>query len=107
MMGPVNPETTNARFADEVPRLLEERGMSIRALAVKVEVNPSHLSRVLRQANYKSVSRELARRVALALNRPEDYFPEYREAYVIDRIHDDPKLRDDLYARLNGAATRS
>jgi len=36
----------------------------------------------------------------LALGLPPDYFLEFREAYVIERIRSDPKLRNDLYARL-------
>jgi hypothetical protein len=49
---------------------------------------------------YKTPSSELARRIALALDLPEDYFPEYREAFVIERIKTNPELRDELYARL-------
>jgi len=33
------------------------------------------------------------------LNLPEDYFPEYREAAVIEHLKADPKLRDELYER--------
>jgi transcriptional regulator with XRE-family HTH domain len=92
---------TDKRFADEVPRLLRERGLSIRALARASGVTDAHLSRVLRGANYKSASPDLARRVAVALNLPKDYFPEYREGFVIDRIKRDPKLRDRLYEQLS------
>jgi transcriptional regulator with XRE-family HTH domain len=67
-------------------------------------VTDAHLSRVVRQVNYKSPSGDLARRVALALGLPEDYFPEFREAYVIDRVKRDPKLRERLYKRLHGTA---
>jgi hypothetical protein len=41
----------------------------------------------------------LTRRVAIALGLTEDYFSEYREAFVIERIQRDPALRDRLYAR--------
>ena len=91
---------TDTPFSEEVPHLLRERGMSLRALAIKVEVSDSHLSRVLRGKDYKSAGPELARRVAAALGLPDDYFPEFREAYVIGRIRNDPRLRDRLYARL-------
>jgi hypothetical protein len=36
---------------------------------------------------------------AIALGLPRDYFPEYREAFVIDRVRSDPRLRDELYVR--------
>jgi hypothetical protein len=74
--------------------------MSLRALSIKIGVSDSHLSRVLRHKDYKSAGPELARKVAAALDLPDDYFPEYREAYVIGRIKNDPGLRDRLYARL-------
>jgi hypothetical protein len=50
--------------------------------------------------NYKTASADLARRVAIALDVPEDYFPEFREAFVIERIRRDPRLREKLYKEL-------
>jgi transcriptional regulator with XRE-family HTH domain len=90
---------TNTPFVDEVPRLLIERGLSIRALARQVEISDPHLSRVLRRADYKTVSGDLARRVALALDLPADYFPEYRAAVAVERIRNDPVFRDRVYAQ--------
>lgn len=87
-------------FVEEVPALLAERGMSVNQLAARVQVSQSHLSRVLRKADYQSVSGGLARRVALALELPEDYFVEFRERYVIDAIRRDPELRERLYREL-------
>jgi transcriptional regulator with XRE-family HTH domain len=74
--------------------------MSLRALARQIRISDSHLSRVLRRANYKRASPELTARVAGALGLPEDYFPEFREAYVLERVRSDPKLRNELYAQL-------
>jgi transcriptional regulator with XRE-family HTH domain len=99
-------KATDRPFTEEVPRLLGERGMSIRALAAAVGVSDSHLSRVLRRADYKTPSTDLAKRVAEALGMPGDYFPEYREAFVIERIRSDARLRNDLYARLTRRASR-
>jgi len=87
-------------FVDEVPRLLQERNLSLRALARLTGVADSHLSRVLRHVGYKSPSADLARRVALALDLPEDYFPEFRQAFVVERVRGDPQLREELYTRL-------
>ena len=89
-----------------MPRLLRDRGMSLRALARQVGISDSHLSRVLRRADYKKASPELTARVAVALQLPEDYFPEFREAYVLDRVKSDSKLRNDLYAQLRGRRNR-
>jgi|SRR5579862_7432639 len=94
------PARTDTPFAEEVPRLLAEHGMSIRALAAAVGVSDSHLSRVLRRADYKTPSTDLATRVAETFDLPADYFPEFREAYVIERIKRDPPLRNRLYRQL-------
>jgi hypothetical protein len=48
----------------------------------------------------QEAERELARRVALALELPEDYFLEFREAFLIERIKGDAALREQLYKRL-------
>ncbi|MGZ4391986.1 MAG: helix-turn-helix domain-containing protein [Gaiellaceae bacterium] len=90
-------ERTDRAFVDEVPRLLREREMSLRALARLANVSDAHLSRVLRGVGYKTPSGDLTRRVARALDLPADYFPEYREGVVCDRIRRDPHLRDRLY----------
>jgi transcriptional regulator with XRE-family HTH domain len=80
--------------------LLAERKLSIRRLAKWAGVTDAHLSRVLRGVAYKTPSRELARRVARALGLPDDYFPEYRQAFVIERIKRDAQLRENLYRNL-------
>lgn len=97
---PLSREKSQRRLIEELPELLKQRNLSVRALAIKAEVSASHLGRVLRQQDYKTPSAELCRRVARALGLPEDYWPEYRERAVIDRIRSDPGLREDLYSRL-------
>jgi len=74
--------------------------MSLRGLARKVGVTDSHLSRVLRRVRYQTPSADLARRVAVALDLPPDYFPEYREGFVIDQVKKRPRTRDRLYEEL-------
>jgi transcriptional regulator with XRE-family HTH domain len=91
---------TDTPFTEKLPRLLKERGISVRALAATIGISDSHLSRVMRRADYKTASPQLTKRIALALGLPPDYFPEFREAYVIEQIKSDPKLRNDLYRRL-------
>jgi transcriptional regulator with XRE-family HTH domain len=98
---------TDTAFVDEVPRLLQERGLSLRALARQVGVSNSHLSRVLRRANYKTPSPQLTHRVAKVFGLPADYFPEFREAFVIEHIRSDPQLRNTLYTRLSRTAGRA
>ena len=92
---------TNRRFVEELPDLLLERKLSLRKLAQRADINPSHLSKVLRRVDYKTPSADLVRRIALALDLPEDYFPEYREGVVFDKIRQSDELRDDLYDRFD------
>jgi transcriptional regulator with XRE-family HTH domain len=85
---------------EEVPRLLAEREMSVRALEQTVGLSHGFLSRVLRQRDYKSPSPDLTRRVATALDLPPDFLPETRESFVCERVRRDPKLRERLYDQL-------
>jgi len=93
-------EQSDRPFVKELPDLLAERGLSQRKLAQLVDLNPSHLSRVLRGADQTRPSIDLIRRVAEALDLPTGYFEEEREAAVIERVKADPKLRDRLYKEL-------
>ncbi len=87
-------------FREELPRILEQRRLSLRALAVQVGVSQSHLSRIIRNAPAKAPTGELAGRIALALGLPEDYFPEFREAAIADAIRGDPLFRERVYRLL-------
>lgn len=95
------PRRTNTSFADEVPRLLEERGWSIRRLALEAGVERGYLWKVIRRRGYKTPSLRMAQSVAAALGLPPDYFPEYRERIVIDRVKRDPEARDEVFDRLS------
>ncbi len=74
--------------------------MSLRALARKVGVGDDHLSRVLRGARDKRATGDLTRRVARALDLPEDYFPEARLEFLIAHLDQHPLLRDKIYDQL-------
>jgi transcriptional regulator with XRE-family HTH domain len=95
-------ERTDRPFVDELPRLAKQRELSLRKIAQAADVNPSQLSRVLRRTDYKTPSAELVRRVAVALDLPPDYFPEFRFATVQEAVRRDGALRDELYDRLRG-----
>lgn len=87
----------SGRFEEEVPNLLEESGVSLRALARSAGIGPDHLSRVLRHDRGKKVTPELAQRVSNALGLPDDYFQEVRLALIIDSLQQDPHLLDRVY----------
>lgn len=80
--------------------------MSVRAVARMVGVSDSHLNRIRHRTGYKSLSGELAERIATALGLDPGYFVEARERYVIDRVRADPKLRDELYRKLRAEDAR-
>jgi transcriptional regulator with XRE-family HTH domain len=91
---------TDRPFTEELPVLLAERGLSQRKLAQLLDVNPSHLSRALRGADRARPSIDLIRRVAQTLDLPTGYFPELREAKLIEELKRNPRLRDKLYKQL-------
>jgi len=92
---------TQRPFAEALPELLREREMSIRQLARLTGVGNAHLSRLLRGVGYRTKpSKELARRVAQALDLEPDFFLEYREAVVVEAVRRQPQLREELYDRL-------
>lgn len=84
-------------IAEELPKLLEARGLTVAGLAKKVGVTRAHLSRALRGADKKKISPDLARRIAEALGLHYAFFAEYREGRAIKAIRHDPELRDRVY----------
>jgi transcriptional regulator with XRE-family HTH domain len=91
------PRRTNRSLADELPTLVKEHGITYDHLAALVDVSPSHLSRIIHRKNSKIPSGDLARRIALALELPEDYFPEFRQAVVVQRLGEDAALLNRTY----------
>ena len=93
---------TKLPLREALPGLLEKHGRSLRSLATDVGVNQSYLSRIIRADGpaARRATPAIARRIAAALDLPEDYFPEAREGYVVDRLREDGALRDRLYDRL-------
>jgi transcriptional regulator with XRE-family HTH domain len=94
---------TTRPFVEELPDILKERNLSVRALARMVNVGDDHLSRVLRGARAKKPTADLARRVAVALDLPEDYFPEVRLDYVVQELTHQPQVLDRVYDQLRRA----
>jgi transcriptional regulator with XRE-family HTH domain len=97
---------TDKPFADELPGLLKERGLSLRKLARQVGVGDDHLSRVVRGARAKKPTADLARRVATALQLPTDYFPETRLDFIVQQLARDPALLDATYDRIRRTASK-
>jgi transcriptional regulator with XRE-family HTH domain len=91
---------TTRPFTEELPDLLQERELSLRALARVVGVGDDHLSRVLRGDRNKKATGDLTRRVAVALGLSEDYFPEARMEFIVEHLGEHSMLRDRVYDQL-------
>lgn len=98
---------TDQPLRHALPMLLKQKRTSMRALAVQIDVDIAHLSRAVRHADGKRPSGDLAAKIAKALDLPEDYFPEAREAAVVESVRADPDLRDRLYDTLQKYRRRS
>jgi transcriptional regulator with XRE-family HTH domain len=91
-------------IGDELPRLLQERGISLRQLAPRVGVTDGYLSRALRRERRRRISGALAERIARELDLEPDHFQETRLDYVIERLGEDGSLLDEVYKRLRARA---
>jgi transcriptional regulator with XRE-family HTH domain len=95
------PRYSTRPFAEELALLLGERQLSLRALATRLDLDHSFLSRALRAADGKVLTLDLVRRIATELSVTADYFAEVREALVVEKVRSDGELRDRLYCDLN------
>jgi plasmid maintenance system antidote protein VapI len=100
------PETTDNPFPQELPRLLKARNVTLRSLARELGgIDHAYLSRMV---NGKArVNADQAARIAAHLGLQPEYFPEVREALVIEAIKANKKLRDSLYFERVKKRTRS
>lgn len=81
--------------------------MSLRALGRAAGVGDDHLSRVIRGARGKRATAELARRVADALDLPDDYFAETRLDFIVQQLVEHPTWLDETYDQLRRRRSRS
>jgi len=94
---------TTRPLREELPDLLAQRDLSLRALARAIGISQSYLSRILGTQDSEGArpaSTRLAYAIAEELGLPDDYFAECREARVRDAVVADPKLRDRVYDSL-------
>lgn len=91
---------TDIPFADNWRELFRENGWTQRAVALELGLDPSFLSKALRGAAYKRLSADVISRVSELAGLPRDYYPEVREAAVIDAVRADAELRDRLFDEL-------
>ena len=101
-------KATDRAFPDELPRLLEKRKVTLRGLVREVGgLDHAYLSRMLSRKTPVNVQH--VKRIAQHLGLPGDYFPEVREAAVIEAVRARPRLRDSIYfkeVRKQGRSSR-
>jgi transcriptional regulator with XRE-family HTH domain len=83
-------------FGTAVARLMRERGLSYRALAVETGLSAGYLNHLV-QGTRQTPSDDVMARVAGALGADPSVFTEFRLRRVVERLDGRPELVDRLY----------
>jgi transcriptional regulator with XRE-family HTH domain len=92
------------RFSDEsfgptVERLMNDTGLTYRALADKTQLSAGYLNHLV-HGNRPVPSNDVVETLAHALGVEPEHFREYRLRVITDRLEAMPELIDRLYKRL-------
>jgi transcriptional regulator with XRE-family HTH domain len=92
------------RFSDEpfgatVEKLMDETGVTYRALADKTKLSAGYLNHLV-HGNRPVPSDDVMRTLAKALGVEPEHFREYRVRVITERLEAMPELIDRLYKRL-------
>jgi transcriptional regulator with XRE-family HTH domain len=88
-------------FGPAVERLMNESGVTYRALAAKTGLSAGYLNHLV-HGNRPVPSNDVVRTLAEALDVEPEYFREYRVRVITERLETMPDLVDRLFKRLNG-----
>ena len=86
-------------FGPTVERLMDETGVTYRALADKTKLSAGYLNHLV-HGNRPVPSDEVIKTLAKALNVEAEHFREYRLRVITERLEAMPDLIDRLYKRL-------
>jgi transcriptional regulator with XRE-family HTH domain len=86
-------------FGPTVERLMDETGVTYRALADKTKLSAGYLNHLV-HGNRPVPSDDVMRTLAKALGVEPEHFREYRLRVITDRLETMPDLIDRLYKRL-------
>ena len=86
-------------FGPTVERLMDETGVTYRALAEKTKLSAGYLNHLV-HGNRPVPSDEVIKTLAKALNVEAEHFREYRLRVITERLEAMPDLNDRLYKRL-------
>ena len=89
-------------FGPTIERLMDEVGVTYRALASKSGLSAGYLNHVV-HGNRPVPSNEIVARLADALGVEPEHFVEYRLRVITERLEAMPELIDRLYKRLGEA----
>jgi transcriptional regulator with XRE-family HTH domain len=86
-------------FGPSVERLMNETGVTYRALAEKTSLSAGYLNHLV-HGNRPVPSNEVVETLATALGVEPEHFREYRLRTITERLEAMPELIDRLYRRL-------
>jgi transcriptional regulator with XRE-family HTH domain len=86
-------------FGPTVERLMNETGITYRALAAKTGLSAGYLNHLV-HGNRPVPSDEVITNLAAALGVEPEHFREYRLRVITERLEQMPELIDRLYRRL-------
>jgi transcriptional regulator with XRE-family HTH domain len=88
-------------FGPAVERLMNETGVTYRALAAKTGLSAGYLNHLV-HGNRPVPSNDVVKTLASALDVEPEHFREYRVRVITERLETMSDLVDRLYKRLNG-----
>jgi transcriptional regulator with XRE-family HTH domain len=88
-------------FGPAVERLMNESGVTYRALASKTGLSAGYLNHLV-HGNRPVPSNDVVKTLAEALGVEPEHFREYRVRVITERLETMPDLVDRLYKRLTG-----
>jgi len=86
-------------FGPAVERLMNESGVTYRALAARTGLSAGYLNHLV-HGNRPVPSNDVIETLAKALDVDPEHFREYRVRVITDRLETMPELVDRLYRRL-------
>ena len=87
-------------FGAAVERLMNETGITYRALAAKTGLSAGYLNHLV-HGNRPVPSNDVVETLAKALDVEAEHFREYRVRVITDKLETMPELVDRLFKRLN------
>ncbi|HEX7083484.1 MAG TPA: helix-turn-helix transcriptional regulator [Gaiellaceae bacterium] len=100
-MPPRRRKYSSEPFGPSVERLMEESGVTYRALAAKTDLSAGYLNHLV-HGNRPVPSNEVVETLSGALGVEPEFFREYRLRAITERLEEMPDLVDRLYRRLTG-----